>query len=559
MHRSGRTLPNGTLHAVRALAVECRTGQLTRREFLTRATALGVSGAAALSAIGVRGRAQTTGPSPVPGGTLRIQMDVRPVTDPRLHDFSESANLTRGLLEYLVEYTPDGRFESMLLQDWEANAEATEYHLYLRPGVRWNDGTPFTAEDVAANFVGWADATVPGNSMASRLTALIDPVTRTAREGAIQVIDPLVVRLRLSQPDITLIPSVADYPAAVQRADLVGTNPLDHGIGTGAYRITAFEPSVRAVLDRAEDHAYWGTAALDRVEYIDFGADPLRWRAAAEDGLFDMTARTEPGYITTFDALGWTNYSVQTASTVVVRPNQQATIDGQMPYSDLRVRRALARAVDNGICLELGIDGRGTVAENHHVSPIQPDYAHLPPLRTDSAEARRLMDEAGMLEFEHELVSVDDTWRRATADAVAAQLQEAGFRIRRRIVPRDDFDMNWKSYAFSATNWNHRELGVQVMALAYRTGAVWNETGFSNPEFDRLLDRAVTIADADTRRDTMARLQQILQTDGVIIQPFWQSLYRHANRNVTGAQMHPKNEINPHRLGWAVLPEVSED
>jgi len=147
--------------------------------------------------------------------------------------------------------------------------------------------------------------------------------------------------------------------------------------------------------------------------------------------------------------------------------------------------------------------------------------------------------------------------RRATADAVAAQMLEAGLRVRRRIVTRDDYDANWNTYPFSVTDWNHRELGVQTLALGYRTGAVWNETGFSNPEFDKLLDRALTIADAETRIDTMARLQQILQTDSVIVQPFWRSLYRHARPGVVGADMHPKQEINPHRLGWETAAQAT--
>ena len=548
-------LPEGTLRVVARLADDHRKGTLSRREFLGMVTALGIGAFAAGRMAGDPAQAQT---APLPrsqGGTLRIQMEVRPVVDPRLLDFSESANITRGLLENLVSYTTRGTFEGRLLERWEANAEATEYRLFVRPGVTWNTGEPFTATDVAANFAAWTDLSVTGNSMATRLEALIDPDTGTAREGAIRIEGPLELRVILSRPDITLIPSLADYPAAVQRADLVGTNPAAHNIGTGAYRIVSAEPGVGAVLERNADHTYWGEATLDRIEFLDLGPDPLRWRAAAEEGAFDMTYRTEPGFIQGFSALGWAEHSVQTAFTVVIRPNQLAVVDGITPYADLRVRRALALAVDNSICLELGINGRGTLAENHHVCPVQPDYAHLPPIRTDPEEARRLLVEAGMQDFEHELVSIDDTWRRATADSVAAQLLEAGIKVRRKIVPRAEFDANWKTYPFSTTNWNHRALGVQVMALAYRSGAVWNETGFSNPEFDRLLDRALTIADADTRIDTMARLQQILQTDGVIIQPFWQSLYRHSRAGVLGAAMNPKNQIDPHDLGWHRLPE----
>lgn len=548
-------LPRGTARAIAGLDGDRRAGLLDRREFLTRATALGLAGPAALAMAGPT-RAQITAP-PVPGGRIAIRMDVRATGDPRRFDFSERANVLRGLLEYLVEYRADGTFAGVLLDHWTANAEATEYTLHLRPGIAWNTGEPFTAADVAANLDGWCDTSVPGNVMASALSALVDPTTGRARDGAIAVLDPLTVRLRLSRPDVTLIPALADYPAAVQHRDRIGTDPIDHGIGTGAYRVTAFAPGNGAELLRDDRHRPGRPAALDRIAFLDLGPDPLVWEDAARAGLIDMTAQTAAGVIGRFDALGWVRHGVPTAATVVIRGRQTADVGGLPLYADLQLRRSIALAVDNAVTLELGIDGRGTVAENHHVCPIQPDYAHLPAQRADPAAALALATEAGLAGFEHELVSVDDTFRRTTADAVAAQMLEAGLRVRRRIVTRDDYDANWMTYPFSATDWNHRELGVQVLSLGYRTGAVWNETGFSNGEFDRLLDRAVTIADAGTRIDTMARLQQILQTDGVIVQPFWRSLYRHARPGVVGADMHPKQEINPHRLGWTTAAQAA--
>jgi peptide/nickel transport system substrate-binding protein len=548
-------LPRGTRRAIAGLDGDRRSGLLDRREFLIRATALGLAAPSALAMAG-SAHAQVTAP-PVPGGRIVIRMDVRTVGDPRLFDFSERANVLRGLLEYLVEHRTDGTFEGVLLERWTANAEATEYTLHLRPDIRWNTGDPFTAEDVAANLHGWCEADLPGNVMATALSALVDPGTRRASDGAITVIDLLTVRLRLSRPDVTIIPALADYPAAIQHRDLIGTDPLDHGVGTGAYRVARFEPGIRADLVRDDAHRSGRPAALDEVGFLDLGPDPLLWEDAARAGRIHMTAQTVAGVIDRFDALGWVRYGVPTAATVVVRGRQTAQVNGLPLYADLQLRRSIALAVDNAVTLELGIGGRGTVAENHHVCPIQPDYAHLPLQSADRAAALALATEAGLAGFEHELISVDDTFRRTTADAVAAQMIEAGLRVRRKIVTRDDYDANWMTYPFSATDWNHRPLGVQVLALGYRTGAVWNETGFSNAEFDRLLDRAVTIADAGTRIDTMARLQQILQTDGVIVQPFWRSLYRHAQTGIVGAEMQPKQEINPHTLGWATAAQAA--
>ena len=117
-----------------------------------------------------------------------------------------------------------------------------------------------------------------------------------------------------------------------------------------------------------------------------------------------------------------------TAATIVIRPNQLAEVDGKKIYAYARVRRALAMAVDNAVCLELGYSGNGTVAENHHVCQIHPEYAQLPKQKHDPAGALALMTEAGMADFEHELVSIDDDWRRNTTDAVAAQLRDAQLR-----------------------------------------------------------------------------------------------------------------------------------
>jgi peptide/nickel transport system substrate-binding protein len=88
-----------------------------------------------------------------------------------------------------------------------------------------------------------------------------------------------------------------------------------------------------------------------------------------------------------------------------------------------------------------------------------------------------------------------------------------------------------------------RPLGVQVLTLAYRSDAAWNESGYANPEFDARLDEANGIVDADERREVMRDLQQMLRDDGVMIQPYWRSIFRNARPDVRGADMHPAFEV----------------
>ncbi|RBI83414.1 diguanylate cyclase [Rhodosalinus halophilus] len=538
--------------AAPALAREVADGTLSRREFLTRATALGVAAPAAYALLGLNAPAVAQQAIPAQGGTLRMQMSVRAIKDPRTADWSEIGNLLRGPLDYMVQYNNDGTFTPMLLEAWEVNEDATEYVLRVRPGVTWSNGEAFTASDVARTFEYWCDSEVEGNTMASRLSVLVDEATGALIEGSVEVVDDLTVRLYLPRPDITIIPSMADYPAAVPHPTFDPGDPAAI-VGTGAYTLAELEVGQRAVFERRE--SWWGTEVhggpyLDRIEFLDYGTDPASWLAAAEAGELDILYETTGEFIEVFDTIGWEKSDVVTSATLTVRFNQLAEVDGIRPYADPRVRRALIMATDNELVLELGYSGLGAPAENHHVAPIHPEYAEIPNIPHDPDGARALLEEAGMADFEHELVSIDDDWRRNSSDAVAAQLRDAGIPVRRVVAPGSTFWNNWLQYPFSSTNWNHRPLAVQILNLAYRSGVPWNETGFSSEEFDRVLDAALSVADADQRREHARRLEEIMLEEAVTIQPYWRALYRHMRPGIIGADMHISFEVHPTKIGF---------
>jgi len=85
---------------------------------------------------------------------------------------------------------------------------------------------------------------------------------------------------------------------------------------------------------------------------------------------------------------------------------------------------------------------------------------------------------------------------------------------------------------------------VQVYSLVYRTGVKWNESAFSDAEFDRLVDEAIATPDVAKRKELVGQAQRILQDGGAIVQPYWRSLFCHHTPNVHGYYKHQTGEVH---------------
>ncbi len=533
------------------LVEDHKDGKLDRREFLRTTTLLGLSSAAAYALSGKIVGDGLVEPAQAQsgtyGGTLRIQMNVMEIADPAVFDWSEKGNVARQVIEPLASVGTDNITRPYLAEGWEANEDLTVWTFKLRQGVKWNNGDDFGADDVIATFERWLDPAT-GSSNQGRFSALTvtEGETTKAAPGALEKIDDHTVRFNLSRPMLQFPESLGDYPALITHRSLGetlagGGSFMTDPIGTGPYTLEALNVGEFAAAVKRPAADYWGEEVyIDRIEWIDLGQDPQAHFAALASGQVDLLytldvnlveqASSTPG-LAVFDKL--------TAVTGVAR--MRIT---EAPFDNKLVRKAIQSCIDRSAILELAYSNNGTPGEDHHVSPIHPEYTELPPPPVDYEKAKSLLAEAGFpdgLSFKIQTIS-DPKWESEIALVIAEMVKPAGIDMEVEILPGGTYWDRWTSWPFSVTQWTSRPLGVQVLSLAYRSGVAWNETNYNNPEFDAILDQAEATVDVEERKALVLELQKMLQDDAIIIVPFWQKIFTAGNEKVQGYAYHIARE-----------------
>ena len=525
-------------------------GRISRREFLRIATLLGVSAACAYGLLGLvdpgRGLAQTALPK---GGRVRVGMRVHEIKDPHTISWVEASNILRQNCDYLTRTGNDNVTRPWLLERWEASPDLKTWTLRLRKDVKWSNGKPFTADDVVWNIKRVVEPATGSSVLGLMKGFLLEEYeteeldkdgkkkksTRLWDSRAIEKVDAYTVRLNGKAAQLAVPENFFHYPFYMLYPEDNGAFKIDM-IGTGAFTLESYEVGRRAVLRARKD--YWGRGPyLETLEFIDLGSDPSPYIAALAskqvDGLFEV----DFGQLDAIKALPHVEiYSVTTAQTAVARGKYN-----EKPFNDKRVRMALKLATDPQQVLDIVMRGAGSVAEHHHVAPVHPEYAKVPPLKRDVVRAKQLLTEAGYKDgIDVELVCQNQpAWEQAAVTVMVEQWKDAGIRAKINVMPSTEFWKTWTKVPFGFTRWTHRPLGVMTYSLAYRSGVPWNEASFSNPEFDRLLTEAEGTLDVDKRRAIMAKLEAIMLEDGPIVQPIWRAIQTGYDKRVKGFSAHP--------------------
>ncbi len=409
-----------------------------------------------------------------------------------------------------------------LAESWEFSGDGKTLSFFLRKGIRFHDGTPMTSKDVAYTFDrGWK----PRSPTMTFFQLQFKPI------AAIETPDDYTVRLKLAQPSNSLLRGIGMnqflmYPAHIplpDRSDAWKANP----IGTGPFKFKAVTPNVKIEVTRND--SYWkpGLPYLDGIIYTiltpDAGATALRTGridaasldAAIVDRLSDSVRKD----------IGFTSYPLTVSYPIV-------TINKKAPFTDQRVRQAVALAMDRNTVAQVWLEGKG----NPNVGPLippelggqwgistevmkkRPGYAE--DKTADITKAKQLIAQAGVDPSKFPMVILANTSWRGFGEVVERSLGALGFKVQldtvdpgltteRELKGEYDIDTGTTSISFDDP--------ADYLTPLVATGGVKNFAKWSNPKLDALLLEQDRELDVAKRKQMLIEAQEIIMDDAVVI------------------------------------------
>ncbi len=465
--------------------------------------------------------------------TLNLAMDADPVSlDPQVQ-------LSGGMLQYshivfdpLVRWTKEMTFEPRLASKWERIDENT-VRFYLREGVKFHSGNPFTAKDVV-----W---TVERLKKSQDFKGLFEPFV-----GA-TAIDDYTVDLVTKKP-YPLLLNMATYIFPMDSVFYTGTDERDQSkdaivktgysfanvneSGTGKYQVTYREQGVKNVFTKFPE--YWDTESpgnIDEIVLTPIKKDATRV-AALLSGDVDFIMPVPPQDYDRIDATDGVKLATMSGSRVITFQLNQ---NRREEFKNPKVRQAMVYAINNEGIADRIMKGKATAAGQQAPEGYLGYVPELTP-RYDIAKARALMKEAGFEKgFECSMIAPNNRYVNddKIAEAAVAMLGQINIKVNLKTMPKaqywDQFDaqaadiqmIGWHPDTEDSANYTEFLLMCPNKETGY---GQYNSGNYCNPKVDKLILACQSETDRDKRTAMLQEVERILYEDAAFVPLHWQHL-----------------------------------
>ncbi|HUA69703.1 MAG TPA: ABC transporter substrate-binding protein [Solirubrobacteraceae bacterium] len=512
---------------------ELVSGHISRRDFIRNGSMIGMSTTllgAVLAACGSSSSTKTTAASggttstssgPVTkGGTLRIGA-VAPAAAVNPLTVSDAGGLLmlNQTGEFLIfDSNLKLELQPMLALSWSPNADGSVWTFKLRPGVKFHNGAPMTAADVVYTFQQLSDPKNASNAL-SAFAGVLTP-------SGVKMVDSMTVAFNLEAPN-------GNFPYLVSSDNynaIIVPNGTDFGkwqstfIGTGAFILSKYTQNVGASF--VPNPNYWGAKALLDSTTFNFYMSQQPMILALQGQSVDVIAQFTPsGAAAILNSPSYKIISLKSAN------HRELSMRNDIaPFTDARVRQAVAYTLDRPGAVSALLSGKGTVANDYPFGPRFPSTDTSVPQRTQNISmAKSLLAAAGHPNgFSTTLKTEQYQEIPQLAQVIVQDAAQAGIKITADVETQTLYygkstygNSDWLDGTMSLVDYGDRGVPNVYLTAPLTSSGTWNAARFKNSQYDQLVKQYVAALDLSAQRAVAGKIQRLLLAETPIVYPYW--------------------------------------
>jgi peptide/nickel transport system substrate-binding protein len=539
---------------------EFAAGRLTRRDFIRRATVVGISVPALgsiLAACGSSASSSSTGAtstaSGAPGATIKAGIvtptaAINPVTVADQGGLDMLAQTG----EYLCLSTQTLTLKPVLATSWTPNATADVWTFKIRQGVKFHNGAPLTAADVVYTYKLQTNPKGSSNAL-SAFGGVLTP------DGVTQV-DDFTVQFKLAAPNgnFPYLTSSDNYNMIIIPNNYNPASWQSSFIGTGPFKLGSYTPKVGASFTRNE--SYWGTKALPSGTQFTFYDTPAASILALTGGTIDVLGQFA---VSGGEALLSGGYNIIKLKTSAHRELSMRC--DQAPFTDSRVRQAIALTLNRPEIITALWKGYADLGNDSPFAPVFPSTNTSVAQRVQNvSQAKSLLAAAGHPSgFSTKLITEDFLEIPQYAQIVAQSAAAIGVKINLTVESSSQYygkatfgNSDWLDATMSLVDYGHRSVpNVFLTAPLETTNATagtgpWNAAHFSNTQYDKLVAQYIAATDVSSQKTIAGQIETLLLNETPIIFAYF---YNYLTATAMGV-----NGVYPTAIGHLFLYNASK-
>lgn len=541
---------------------ELVAGRLDRRQFIRKGAVIGMSTGlmgAILAACGgankvgtssaAGGSSTTSSGAPTKGGTLKLAMQT-PATaiNPLIVDDAGGLNMLAQTGEFLVfDNNQTLSLQPMLATKWTPSKGGTVWTFTLRPNVKFHDGSPMTADDVVYSFQELANPKNASNAL-STFANVLKP------DGVVKVDDTTVAfHLEAANGNFPYLVSSDNYNAIIVPKGTDYAKWQKTFMGTGPFKLQSYTTNTGANFTANPD--YWGGAPNLASTAFSFYTSQQPQILALQGGQVDVIVQ-----FVTQGAQSLLNNSSYNIIKLKSSGHRELSMrNDQAPFTDKRVRQAIALSLDRPGMVKALLAGDGDLGNDSPFAPKFPSTDTSVPQRAqDLSKAKQLLSAAGHPNgFSTQLATEQYEEIPQLAQVIAEAASKIGVKINLKVETQANYygkatfgNSDWLDATMSLVDYGDRGVPNVFLDAPLLSNGTWNAAHFKNPTYDNLVKQYTAAVDLQTQKQLAGKIQNLLLDETPLIIPYFLEGLTATTSSVHG--------VNPTSIAAIFLKDASK-